>query len=203
MKLPLRVLIALSALSLGACAEEPDPVRYGTRRVYVDSSCPEPHRGWAIEAVPRLGALGREAWETVPAASLADATVRCRVFPSCAEDPLRCDAAGSFSPGDRFVEINHERTRDRADVRSAVMHELIHQRLDQGPHPERAAVHVCKLVNELPAGQCFPGWHGEAVMNPNAIVDGRPGGWDDLPGRQSLDILYPGDVAFYAWAMTP
>lgn len=201
---PLRLVgaLLLALVSVPGCAEQPDPVRYGTRRVYVDTGCPEPHRTWAAEAVPRLGALGREAWEVVAIPAAADVTVRCRVFPSCAEDPARCGAAGSFSPGDRFVEFDTERTRVSFDVHAVVEHELIHHRVYEGPHPERAAFHVCKLVNELPSG-CYDGWHGEAVMNPAAISDGRPGGWDDVVGTLSLDEIQPGDVEFYRWALTP
>jgi hypothetical protein len=197
--LSLRIALALSILSLAAgCAEEADPATYGTRRVAVSTACPETHRAWAVEAVARLDALGREAWVVVAPES-AQVTVRCRVFPSCDVDPARCDAGGSYQLGDLFVEVNPEALRDSASTHHAVMHELIHQRVAVGLFPERATVHVCRLVNELPGAACYAGWHGEAVMNPAAIVDGSGGAWDGI-GRQTLDIIYPGDVAFYRWA---
>jgi len=197
-----RLSAALSALALSVagCAEQPDPATYGTRRVAVSTACPATHRGWAVEAVSRLDALGREAWVVTDAPEAAQVTVRCRVFPSCDVDPARCDAGGSYQLGDLFVEINPERLRDSASTHAAVMHELIHQRVAVGLFPERAPVHVCRLVNELPGAACYSGWYGEAVMNPAGIVDGRrDDSWDGV-GETTLDIIYPGDVAFYRWA---
>lgn len=195
------LLLSITALVcwLPGCAEEADPATYGVRHVAVSTVCPEPHRSWAIEAVPRLDALGREAWRIAVAGDRVDVTVLCREF--SADDPMRRNAVGSYQPGDDYVEFDPTRARDSFSTHAVVMHELIHQRVGSGTYPQRASVHVCRLVRELPAGGCYDGWYGEAVMNPAGIADGRPGpAWDDVVGTLSLDIVYPGDRSFYRWA---
>jgi len=200
---PLLALL-LALVCSAACAEEPDPARYGYRRVAVSTVCPEPHRTWALEAVPKLDDLGREQWLVAGPGDAVDVTVTCRAFPSiCSDDPARCDAVGSYQEGDHFVEFDPERTRDPYMVHKVVMHELIHERIYRGPSPVRARAHVCRLVNQLPGDACYSGWHGEAIMNPDVGADGRPNSaWNDIVGTVALDIVQPGDVAFYRWALS-
>lgn len=189
-------IVMLFALLFLACSAQPDASLYGTKYVAV-IGCPEPHATWARNAVPLTDRMGGSVWRLADAIDAHDVEVRCT-------ESLASGVGGEYHLGDSFVRINELVLTSENDVTAAVEHELTHWRIYVGPHPERATMHVCRQVtfpHDPP--ECYPDWHGTAVMNPNSTLSEGCSGGGVCVGDFLASTPQMGDVEFTRWALSP
>jgi hypothetical protein len=155
------------------------------------AGCDEPAATWARAAIPGLDAIGGPLWLAVDSAERPTATVRCA--------ELAPGTVGQYQLGGDTVYFDPAQVHSPDQVAAVVRHELVHWRVGRGPHPERARLHVCRLVNELPAGGCWPGRYGVALLNPSPSLDDWTASgaapWTSEPTWM--------DSEFVLWALAP
>lgn len=189
MKRFLSLLFFVSAL----CCTVPDVATYGTVRVAID--CPEPPASWLRSGPRYWNQLGGPEWITTTPDAAHDVTVRCAELPF--------GILGDYTLASHEVLIDHLKLHDEFSLDGAALHELIHERVYWGPHPQRASLHVCRFAVIGPEPpECYPGDHGEAVMNPTVGRDRSCPSFDEACAY-SYGITTPTipDQHFFAWAM--
>ena len=143
--------------------------------------------------------LGGPAWVlTAPlrSSSSDDVIVRCAAINTSG-------VVGEYQLGTNFVTIDPYQIYGLFATKLVTQHELIHWRIAQGPHPDRATLHLCRLVNEMPSG-CWDHRYGRSLMNPSmgqsSSVPGFDDSWSgDMP---SVEMTWM-DGEFLVWGITP
>jgi hypothetical protein len=189
----MRTLLLLLALLLIGCVRGPDVARFGSVRVGL-VGCLSPYDADFGAVVQGLDQLGGPAWRPAYAPERPDVTVRCADFLD------RQPGAAHYRVGSDEVEVDPERTLGLTEFAAATRHELVHWRIDHGPHPERALLHVC--ASWWDRDRCWDGGYGLALMNPD-LGAGAPFGEDWVGGDavQAEPTFLDGD--FLLWALSP
>jgi hypothetical protein len=206
----MRLILLFLLLLLGACRPSPDPTTYGTRTV-TTRECRDPQTGYHAEGVLLLNALGLAEWQA--AMPPADVTVACDDFVSeCLDFGVQeaCGAhAGYYNLGESVVHVDHGRANGYFAFTAVENHELVHLYIAQGPHPERARMHVCPCGVSDP--ECWPGGCGAlALMAPTqaGLGTGTGSSWSGDTERVDVGTLTQNeptwlDMQFVRWAVTP
>lgn len=182
-----------------------NPQLYGT--VYVGlENCLEPQRTYFVESLEAFSdQLQGPVWRLAIAPQAPDVIVRCADFgPPCQPGQTNCEpGAARFRWGSNTVEVDYARAPGMFAFVAAYRHELIHWRIAQGPHPERARLHVCQFPNEAP--DCWSGGYEGAALMGRYLSQGM---FD--PGFEHVDVgpiatSSPTwrDVEFFQWAASP
>jgi hypothetical protein len=206
----MRYLIALLFV-LASCVS-PDPAHYGTKTV-ATNLCREPQATYARN-VENLNMLGLSAWHLrTDLASTLDVEIECNDFTSDCMDfhiSAACGPqAGYYTLGSFAVHIDPARANGEFAFSGVANHELIHWYIYNGPHPERARMHICECGVAAP--ECWPGDCGHNnLMSPvlAGLGTSTMSSWNgDLESADVGEITqnFPTEMdrRFVLWAITP
>lgn len=176
----------LLAAILANCGPSALTQPLGGRSVAVSIvDCQPLQREWAQEQIEYFG------WHV---SDVGEVTVRCGELDG---------AAGQYRLGASEVVIDPTRVTDSWSTRAVAGHELTHLVIYNGPHPDRATMHVCTWpINHPVPPNCYPyATAARAMMSPSGPMD-----WDGDQETFSLDLLpeyrvTEADKSFIDWAL--